>query len=96
MQADNPQAILDEVAFQLSQEGKSFEHLLATASIGKHTTVIGKARYHDLKNAIDAVWPLFDKHGPVTGSEPWNEAWLKAEAALQKVVGGSPPKGEKE
>lgn len=35
------QGCLDDIATQLQREGQSFEHLMALAMLGKHTTVVG-------------------------------------------------------
>jgi hypothetical protein len=39
----------------------------------------------DYKAAAEACWPLFDPHGPVTGSAEWQATWGKAEVAIGKV-----------
>lgn len=39
-------------------------------------------RIADLEETVETVRPLFDKHGPVTGSREWQQAWEKADLAL--------------
>ena len=43
------------------------------------------------EQAIAAAWPLFDKHGPVTGSRAWHAAWASADMALRAAIEDAKP-----
>lgn len=40
----------------------------------------------DSANLIEAVKPLFDRHGPVFASKEWQAAWAKAAALAEEIA----------
>lgn len=43
-------------------------------------------RVEELEAALLAIRPLFDSHGPVTGSPEWQAAWKKANSQLKETA----------
>lgn len=67
------QSALDEIATQCQHECQSFEHLIACAMIGKHTSVIGKSLLKSLREDAER-WR--EAKSCVSFSEPFGEGTL--------------------
>lgn len=73
---------LNDLAFQLSRSGAgTIEHLLACGAIGNHTTVIGKSRYEELKEAERVL-----REYGISREESLNTYSLEATVRFRKAV----------